>query len=393
VMNSWSTCKHNKPLAEQAASLYVHVPFCRAKCRYCDFYSLVPAPGQAEAFVEGVAIELDYYSQRLQHPLETVFIGGGTPTSLPLPLLERLLATVGKYVNRSTEFSVEANPSTVTASTAELLRAAGVNRVNIGAQSFLNADLAAISRIHTPDQARRAVGFCRRAGIENVGLDLIYGLPGQTPATWQYSLAAALALAPAHLSCYALSYEPHTPLADDLARGKVAEMNEDDQRKCYYAAIDAATDAGLEHYEISNFARPGFRCRHNLTYWENRPYVGLGPAAASYLHGVRRTNTPDLQAWIAAMRRRQPAPASQETLNRRASMAETVMLSLRLAEGIDRKLFAWRFGEDVVNAFHQPVSRYHSQGALEVSPSHLRLTRQAMFVADTVLADIIAAVD
>ena len=389
-MNLESSCK-NKPTAGSAAALYIHVPFCRAKCGYCDFYSLVPEAGQAQAFVAAVAHELTARSRCLQRPLASVFVGGGTPTSLPAPLLAKMLGHVSDFIDDRTEFSVEANPGTISARTVEVLLAAGVNRVNIGVQSLDDGELAAVGRIHTADQARAAVDLCRRGGLENIGLDLIYGLPGQTLASWRRSLAGALAMSPAHLSCYGLSYEAATPLAADLAAGRTVAMPEEDQRTCYYAAIDAATAAGLEHYEISNFARPARRCRHNLTCWHNRPYIGVGPAAASYIDAARRTNTADLSAWLKAVTANRPAPATEETLPPRQHMAETVMLSLRLTEGVDRRAFAERFGVDVVEAFGEPINRYQRQGALELSPTHVRLSLWALIVADTVLAGIIAS--
>ncbi len=385
-------CKH-KPPAELAGALYIHVPFCLAKCRYCDFYSLAGAAGQEHAYVAGIANELSARRDRLRRPLDSVFIGGGTPTCLPAEPLADLLACTADYIDDRTEFSIEANPATLTAEVADLLIAGGVNRVNIGVQSFIDAELKIIGRLHTAGQARQAIELCRRAGLDNIGLDLIFALPGQTLATWQESLDAALALAPAHLSCYGLTYEPHTPLAGDLAAGRVAQMHEDQQCDCYYAAVSAAGAGGLAQYEISNFARPGRQCAHNLTYWHNRPYVGLGPAAAGYLDGERWTNAADLPAWQQAVSAHQPAPHTSETLPPPRHMAETVMLALRLTEGIDRRQFARRFGVDVVAAFARPINRYAELGALELSPTHLRLSLQGLILADTVLADIIADAD
>jgi oxygen-independent coproporphyrinogen-3 oxidase len=226
--------------------------------------------------------------------------------------------------------------------------------------------------------------------LDNVGLDLIYGIPGQSLASWRMSLRQALDLEIDHLSCYALSFEPDTPLGRDLADGSVRELGEDQQRAFYETAIEMAAAAGLEHYEISNFARPGRQCRHNLTYWHNQTYLGLGPAAASYTALSRRTNRRDLGAYLAALESGAPPPADAETLPIGGRMAETAMLGLRLIEGLDRRTFAQRFGLDPTEAFARNIDRYVRQQALVVSPTHIRLASWTLFACDTILADIVA---
>ncbi len=219
---------------------------------------------------------------------------------------------------------------------------------------------------------------------------MIYGIPGQTLESWKDDVRQAIDLGIDHLSCYALSFESGTPLGGELARGAVSEMPEADQEACYRAAIELAAAAGLEHYEISNFARPGSRCRHNLTYWRNETYLGLGPAAASYIGGSRRTNRPDLGAYIEALEQHRPPPADAESLPIGGRMAETAMLGMRLIEGLDRAAFAHRFAVDVLDAFPHTTRRYADQGAIAVSPSHVRLAERALFACDTILANIVA---
>jgi oxygen-independent coproporphyrinogen-3 oxidase len=293
------------------------------------------------------------------------------------------------WIDAQTEFSVEANPGTVDVEVAAALAAAGVNRVNLGVQSLRDEELRTLGRIHSAAVARQSVATLRSAGLDNVGLDLIYGIPGQTAETWRQSVDAALALAPQHLSCYALSFEPLTPLAADLLAGTVAEMDEEDQEACYRHAIAACAAAGLEHYETSNFARPHRRCRHNLTYWHNEPYLGIGPGAASYVGGTRQTNDPNLPAYLQALLADQFPPATSEHLEARPAMAETLMLGLRLIEGVDRPAFAARFGQDPCEAFPNSVALYQALEMLEVTPTHLRIPSSALFLADTILADII----
>jgi oxygen-independent coproporphyrinogen-3 oxidase len=411
------------------------VPFCVAKCRYCDFFSQPIDEARAARYVACVLRELEARRGELADGLASIFIGGGTPTSLGPLLLANLLAGLGPLAGPGCEFSIEANPGTLDQRLADMLPPAGVNRVSLGAQSFEAGELATLGRIHDAGQIGQAVAMLKKSGIGNFGLDLMYGIPGQTLDTWRSSLRHAIDLGPRHLSCYALAFEPGTPLHVDREAGKVREMDEGLQKECYYAAIEIAAAAGLEHYEISNFAAKGFRCRHNLTYWHNEPYVGLGPAAASFtssagvpavngdtlllgrserrqtrqrdefatLHEcphpmpkrrmsplTRRTNAPDLEAYMSAISQGQLPPSTGETLAGRPAMAEAVMLGLRLIEGADRRELAGRYGMDIAEAFPHSVSRYQSQGALVVTPTHIRIAHDCLFVADTILADIIA---
>jgi len=373
-----------------ATALYVHVPFCLAKCAYCDFYS-VPA-GQADmaAYVEAAIAELQAGAGELHVPLASIFVGGGTPTVLGAELLRRLLAAARAYASGGTEFSVEANPCTIDESVVEVLAESGVNRASLGVQSFQESELAVLGRLHTPDQALRAFALLRSAGVNNISMDLIYGIPGQGLASWRRSLEQALELGVEHLSCYGLSVEPGTPLRSKVQAGEFQELDDDLQKDCYFAAIDMARRAGLEHYEISNFARPGRRCRHNLTYWQNEPYLGIGPAAASYIAGVRRTNLPDLTVYVQAVRAGLPPPSRSEKLGGKAAMGEALMLALRLREGVDRQAFARRYGQDIAEAFPQTLARYSRLGALEIDANRVRLAEGALFAADTVLADFLA---
>ena len=391
-MVSSHPCKKNRDEVcdTPAGALYIHVPFCAAKCRYCDFYSLAAGQFDSGEFLRALAVEMRAQAPCLSKPLASVFVGGGTPTSIGQAGLEELLAIPADWLGSDTEFSVEANPGTLDGRRVEALVRAGVNRVNLGVQSLRTDELEKLGRIHSPQQARDAFNMLRQAGLRNIGLDLIYGIPGQGLQSWQASVAEALDLGPEHLSCYALSFEENTPLWQDLQTGRVEEMDEAEQEACWRHAISAAADAGLEHYEISNFARPGRQCRHNLTYWQNMPYVGLGPGAASYLGGVRRTNAPDLAAYVRFLRASQAPPASQEQLTGRPAMAETVMLALRLTQGLDLQAFEDRYGQDVRQVFARSISRHIQTGWLKIQACHLRIPTSVMFVSNEILADILA---
>ena len=373
-------------------ALYVHVPFCRARCRYCDFYSQILDESLAEVYPVAVDAELKLQLDWLGKPLASVYVGGGTPTALPRPALGALLARLSEWTGPRTEFTVEANPATITVDVAETLAGAGVNRLTLGAQSFDAEQLRLLGRIHHPPQVAEAVEMLRKAGIENIALDLIYGIPHQSLRSWEDSLAKAISLGVRHVSCYALSFECGTPLEAELRAGRLREVDDETQREMYYLAIETLASGGLQQYEISNFAHPSNRSRHNLTYWYNQPYLGLGPSACSYLDGQRRINAPDLEAYLRCLCGKRPEmpPATAERLTARPAMAETLMLTLRLTDGVEIERFVERFEVTPAEAFPKSIARYRSQGALEVSPERIRIAPEAMFTADTILADIIA---
>lgn len=372
-------------------SLYAHVPFCRSLCGYCDFYSQVLDDAWATPYVEAVLRELAGYAARRALDLDTIYVGGGTPTVLPAGELERLLSGLRRYApdGAALEFTVEANPATITDEIAAVLAAAGVNRVSIGAQSFDPAELRTLERTHAPGHVSEAVDQCRRLGVRRISLDLIFGIPGQTLESWLRSLSAAVAIAPEHLSCYSLTYEPGTPLCTRLNAGQVQRVDEDLEADMYEAALDVLPTAGLAHYEISNFARRGAECRHNLRTWHNEPYLGVGPAAAGYVDAVRYTNVADTAAYVAAIAEGRSPWHQQERLSAEGRARETAMLALRLTSGIDRRSFAERHGQDPAVLFGAAIERHARDGLLAVDDASIRLTRAGLLVADTVIADFL----
>jgi oxygen-independent coproporphyrinogen-3 oxidase len=379
-----------RPDDADVAALYVHVPFCAAKCRYCDFYSVPHDEGAVRGYLDALATELALRGGCLLPALETIFVGGGTPTSLSADSLARLLGLLQPLAGEQTEFTVEANPGTIDADKAALLAAAGVNRVSLGVQSLDAGELALLGRIHSPSQATDAVELLRCCLIDNLSVDLIYGIPGQTPAGWRDTLARAATLPVSHVSTYGLTFEEGTPLHRDLLAGRVSPMPEERQRACYYEGAAFLEGEGLGQYEISNFARPGRRCRHNLTYWRNEAYLGLGPGAASYVGGCRGTNAPDLDGYVASLLAGALPPCQSERLTGRKALAEALMLGLRLIEGVDRRAFARRYGLDPVDAFPTAVDKHRRIGSLLVDDSCLRLSNDYLYVSDSVIADILA---
>lgn len=371
--------------------LYVHVPFCPSKCGYCDFVSHVPDEAEFAPLVEAILLELDAAIGTSDRRVETIFVGGGTPTFLPTDCLARLFDRLGRYArDRGTvEFSVETNPGTLDAEKADILLDCGVNRISMGAQSFNEAELRRLERTHRPDQIARTAALIRECGFEHFNIDLIFGIPGQDESTWADSIRRAVDLGPDHLACYGLTYEPGTRLDEQAAAGRVVRMKEDVEARLYTKMVDRLTAAGFEHYEISNFARSGARCQHNLRYWHNRPTVGVGPAAASYLDGRRWRNIPGTADYVRRIQAGESTAIEVEELGLPARAGETAMLMLRLVEGIDCRAFREVTGFDPLVLFGAPVAHHRAAGRLTADEGRIALTAAGRLVADSVMADFL----
>ena len=364
--------------------LYVHLPFCRQKCFYCDFPSYAGQEGRMAVYVEALLGELAREGAPLRAawgPPRTVYLGGGTPTALPPALMERLLAGLREFLAAAPdalEFTCECNPGTVDAAYLSLLRAGGVNRLSLGVQTFDDALLRRIGRIHTAAEVCAAVRQARAAGFRNLSLDLMYGLPGQTLAGLEMSVQQALALAPQHISIYGLQVEEGTPFARAQAAGQLALPTEEESEVMYDYMTAALPAAGYARYEISNFARPGFESRHNLGYWQDVPYLGIGAAAHSYLGGQRYENPRGIEEYLAALRTDGRARREEEPLTRATSMEEFAFLALRTARGIDRARFAARFGCELASVYADAIARMRARGFLEEDAQGVRLTPLGM---------------
>lgn len=321
---------------------------------------------------------------------ESVFIGGGTPTVLPASALAALLAPVRDRTAPVAEFTVEANPSSTDELKLDLLRRHGVNRISFGAQSFHADDLEVLQRLHDPRHIVESVCAARAAGFENINLDLIYAVPGQTLARWRDSLRRAVDLETEHLACYALMYEPGTQLTQLRRNGRIVACDEELEADMFELTIDELTAAGFEHYEISNFAKPGRRCHANVIYWQNREYLGIGPSAVSYLDGARQKNVPDVRQYIDGMK---TGPASivieRERLAPVARACETAVQMLRLTDGIDINLFRRLTGMDPASLFAEPLRRFSTAGLMQATADSIRLTRRGMLVANRIMSDLL----
>ncbi len=376
------------------SGLYIHIPFCARKCAYCDFYSLplagVPSFGKTVArFFQ--ALEKELAALPAGFAPDTVYIGGGTPTALDAAQLGDLLDLVRRRVPLAAvrEWTVEANPGTLDAGKAAVLRRAGVNRVSLGVQSLDDAALRRLGRLHTAAEARAGFDLLRAAGFDNVSVDLMYALPGETTERMLADVRGLLAWQPEHLSCYALAIEPGTPLAEQQARGALVEVPDEEQAEQYHALRRTLLAAGWEHYEISNFARPGRACRHNLNYWRGGEYAGCGPAAHGHTAGRRHANVEDLDDYCRRIEAGGSPRDFEEELAPEAKARETLIVWLWLLEGVDLAAFRQQTGFDALALSGAALEQLCAQGLLELGAGRLRLTERALFVSNRVFAELV----
>ncbi|MEW8959776.1 MAG: radical SAM family heme chaperone HemW [Moorella sp. (in: firmicutes)] len=377
----------------KASHVYIHIPFCIRKCHYCDFVSY---PGQAPEVMFAYCLDLEREMALVAGkwqpgPVATVYIGGGTPTLLPAPQLGRLLEALEHFfgLEPGAEVTVEANPGTVDVRKLKILKAAGVNRLSLGVQSLDDDLLAAMGRIHRRRDVYEALDQARRAGFRNINVDLIFGLPGQTLKAWKATLKEIVSLEPEHVSCYCLQVEEDTPWGRQAAAGVLSLPGEDMELAMYREAREFLAAAGYEQYEISNFARPGYRCRHNIAYWLNLPYLGLGAAAASHWQGRRWQNCRDLQEYHHALACGRLPREEMEILTPRQMMAETMFMGLRLIEGVDLEDFQRRFGVDAREVYGRELEGLHRTGLLEEREGRLKLTEKGLTLANEVFIQFI----
>lgn len=389
-------------MTPEAIGLYVHIPFCESKCGYCDFNSYAGHDQMIPSYTSALLTEAALWRKTIRNrPVETIFLGGGTPSLNPVEEMERLLAGLRDtfHVLPDAEVSLEANPGSVAVSYLEGLRRAGFNRVSIGVQSFDDDELRALERLHTAAEAAEAYAAARAAGFDNVNMDLIYGLAAQPLESWQRSLGRAIELEPEHLSLYALTVEDGTPLARDVARGRSSAPDPDLQADHYEWTQERMAQAGYEHYEISNWARPGFACRHNLIYWQAREYLGLGAGAHSHLGG-HRFSTVLLPGRYIELVNESAQPDAQgrttmrhlvegEQVTPEMAMSDAVILGMRLSEGVDEAAFARRFGRSIDEAYGGVIEKFAGYGIVERADGRLRLTRRGRLLSNELFARLL----
>ncbi len=369
------------------AGLYIHVPFCRQKCEYCDFYSITRLE-QVEEFVEALLAEIALRAAEFREQVfQTVFFGGGTPSLLSEEQLERIWRALQAnfQIDPGGEFSIESNPGTLTLEKLIHFRALGFNRLSMGVQSFNPAELRFLGRIHSVEEVRENFRNAREAGFRNVNLDLMTAFPGLTGESFRYSMEQALALAPEHISCYTLIFEPGTVFYKKMRSGELNPLNEDEEAAYYELAREMLEAHGYCQYEISNFARGREHlCRHNLVYWEHRPYLGLGPSAHSFYRKVRWANKRSLTIYIKSLQKGQLPLDFREELSPEQLMFEYTFLGLRLREGLDTGEFRQRFGMDFQEKYRSAIRKLAENELVEWRDQYLRLSPRGWLVADTV---------
>lgn len=378
------------------AGLYIHVPFCRSKCPYCDFFSITQ-PEYIPKYIDALIGELKL-SRHAVGCVDSIYFGGGTPSILTPNQIECVMAGLSSCfsISADAEVTLEVNPGTASRNRMADYRSVGINRINIGLQSCADRTLVFLGRVHTAMQGREAYRMARKAGFDNVGLDLIYALPGQSPQQWQVEMAQAVHMAPEHLSCYTLTIEPGTPLAVRIAAGEVTPLDENAAGVLFSLTIDYLNRYGYRQYEISNFARIGSdervdrRSRHNRKYWNFAPYLGFGPAAHSFLGNKRWWNHPSIDDYLADIHAGRRPVAGEEVLTREQRIIEAVYLGLRQTDGIDLQGFRSTFEEEFGARFEPRLSRLIDGELIEKAPQRIRLTRRGMLFLDKVVENLLS---
>ena len=385
--------------------MYIHVPFCHTKCPYCDFNTFQGIDDLKGPYVDAMVRELEMWGRLLDHPgITTIFFGGGTPSYMAVDQMEAVLKAVAQRfdVGPDAEITIESNPGDITPFFLDKMLSLGVNRISIGVQAFDDGFLKMLGRRHNSSQAKEAYLLARKAGFSNINLDLMYGLPQQTLDQWKDSVASSLELGPDHLSLYCLTLEEGTPLKRWVDQGHLPVPDPDLSADMYSYTRSTMEAAGYVHYEISNWAVPGHQCSHNLTYWENRPYLGVGPGGHSSLEGHRFWGVSSPRLYIERSQRwpsltgkpdgtmdwKQLADtgplADYETIGAKLEMAETMLLGLRLLEGLDADGFRLRFGQSPWDVYPDQVRDLTEAGLLEQCADRLRLTGSGLFLSNQV---------
>jgi oxygen-independent coproporphyrinogen-3 oxidase len=372
-----------------AEGLYIHVPFCKKKCLYCDFYSIEYSKKLASSYIYAIFKQL----KELDQDFSSIYIGGGTPSILSIDLLDRLLTGLKGFIKNGVEFTVEVNPENIDEEKLRLFMDNGANRISIGVESFDDKKLKSLGRIHNAAQAIEAVELSRKYGFKNISIDLIFGVNGENLKTWQAELERAVDSGMQHISCYSLSYERNTPFFRMKERKEIMPLDDETMVGMYKRAMSYLSRMGFEHYEISNYASPGFECRHNLNYWDNNSYIGLGPSAVSYIEGWRSENVRDVREYIDRYAKGIGLVANRENLSGVRMAKETAAVKIRTKQGIDYKWFKNKTGFDFETIEKDSLSELFKDRLLEYKIDKatgksigVSLTEKGFLFSDTVSA-------
>lgn len=370
------------------AGIYIHIPFCKSRCIYCGFYSTTLLDLRKK-YINAVCREMELRKNYIREPFSTIYLGGGTPSLLDETELTQLFLYIYNVydVDRNAEITMECNPDDITPKFTNMLSRLPINRVSMGAQTFADSRLRLLHRRHNSDEVKHAVKLLREAGIKNISIDLMFGFPDESLSQWKEDISAALALNVEHISAYSLMYEEDTPLWKMLDTGKVKEIDEELSLTMFKELVCQLTDAGYEHYEISNFARLGYRSRHNSSYWHQVPYIGLGAAAHSFALNSRQWNVADLKLYIEKINNG-IIPMEREELDNDTTFNDIITTALRTSDGIDLNAMETRLGKRYRNTLISAAGKHIEQGLLEIRHDRLRLTSEGIFISDMVMSDL-----
>lgn len=370
------------------AGIYIHIPFCKSRCIYCGFYSTTLLDLRKK-YINAVCREMELRKNYIREPFSTIYLGGGTPSLLDEAELTKLFLYINNVydVDRNAEITMECNPDDITPEFTNMLSRLPINRVSMGAQTFADSRLRLLHRRHNSDEVKHAVKLLREAGIKNISIDLMFGFPDESLSQWKEDISAALALNVEHISAYSLMYEEDTPLWKMLDTGKVKEIDEELSLTMFKELVCQLTDAGYEHYEISNFARPGYRSRHNSSYWHQVPYIGLGAAAHSFDLNSRQWNVADLKLYIEEINNG-IIPMEREELDNDTTFNDIITTALRTSDGIDLNAMETRLGKRYRNTLISAAGKHLEQGLLEIRHDRLRLTSEGIFISDMMMSDL-----
>lgn len=369
--------------------IYIHIPFCNSKCIYCDFYS-VTNQSLRPSFIEALFKEIDLIKSEVNHlTFDTIYFGGGTPSLLSYDEFARIFEKLFQCltIENNSEISIEANPGTLNNNSLTAFRNLPINRISLGVQSFFDDDLQFLTRIHTAEDARNSIKEIQDAGFENISIDMIFGLPSQSLAEWIQNLEIAVSLNIKHISAYSLTYEKNTQLEYLLENGKIKKMKNELESEIYLKTLDFLEEAGFRQYEVSNFAKEGYRCRHNLNYWKCGEYIGLGPSAASYLDNYRFVNVRNLEVYVKEILSGKSTCEKKEYIDNKKALYEFIFLGLR-SEGIDCIKFRDKFGYDFLNEYGKSLSVLFSGGFASKDENVIKLTPEGYAICDEIVSTI-----
>jgi oxygen-independent coproporphyrinogen-3 oxidase len=372
---------------EKGIALYIHIPFCRQKCLYCDFPSFAKKENLMPEYVAALCKELETKADK---KIKTIFIGGGTPTYLSLECFDLLKKSLSKLDKDSElEFTVEGNPDSFSREKLEFLKTMGVNRLSIGLQAWQEELLRKLGRVHNLEQFKKAFEYAREIGFNNINVDLMFGLPGQKLEDWKETLQEVIALNPEHISCYSLIVEEGTPFCRLESLGRLDLPDEETEREMYKSAVDTLKQNGYFQYEISNFAKPGCECKHNLTYWNLQNYAGCGSAAHSYVGGLRYRNTEEIEKYIYMIENKKSAVVEEHVNSIEDDMEEFMFMGLRKTEGINEKEFEERFNKNIRLVYGAVIDKFTDRKLLFQSGSRIYLSPKGVELSNQVMCEFI----